>query len=397
MLQKDNIVLMHKNIPVANFSINTYTGRITSKVNIINYEHLPIPVQCNLSNDFTSVDAMQNWVAYRSIPASRSNFNNYLEKCGVITPSAAAYKSLGLNLSDQYWYKPDNLDIDWHDVNLFENGFLREDFHSHANLNGSFISPDSNSNGELPKFWCIENEKRILYKQGSGPLLQQPYNEIFASHLLEKLQINHVNYKLDIVNEKPYSICETFINTKTEYIPALDILMMEKYSNNHNAYQHFFKCMEALEIDILERDINNILVFDSIINNIDRHYGNFGFIRDADTLEFKGLAPIFDNGNSLWYNVADSEMITRNQPAKPFKGTHEKQLKLIKNSNLLFSLIEEDFIRETAYNVFGAIAQTRRITTERIENIIRNVNYSIGILNKFQQQNQYNMMSKRCR
>jgi len=49
---------------------------------------------------------------------------------------------------------------------------------------------------------------------------------------------------------------------------------------------------------------------DRIINNIDRHYGNFGFIRNADTLEFQGFEPIFDNGNSLWYNVSDFEMIT---------------------------------------------------------------------------------------
>ena len=386
VLEDNSIVLMHKNIPVAHFNIDSYTGRIISKISILNHEHLPIPVQCNSGNDFTAVDAMQNWVAFRSIPASRSHFTNYLEKLGVVTPSAAAYKSLGLNLSDQYWYRPLHMDIDWRDINLFENSFLRETFQSHASNDGSFISPDSNSNGELPKFWCIEHGKRLLYKQGSGPLYQQPYNEVFASTLLDKLQISHVSYQLNSIGDKPYSVCETFVDDHTEYIPASDILMMKKHSNNDNAYQHFFKCIEALKIDVPQQAINNILIFDCLINNIDRHYGNFGFIRDADTLEFKGLAPVFDNGNSLWYNVSDCEIITRNQPAKPFRNTQEQQLKLIKSSALLLSMLDDNFVKKAAYDIFAPAVKTGRISIKRVESIIRNVNYNVLVLHKFQEQ-----------
>jgi hypothetical protein len=36
----------------------------------------------------------------------------------------------------------------------------------------------------------------------------------------------------------------------------------------------------------------------------DRHYTNFGFVRNAETLEWIGTAPLFDCGASMWYNSA---------------------------------------------------------------------------------------------
>lgn len=40
-------------------------------------------------------------------------------------------------------------------------------------------------------------------------------------------------------------------------------------------------------------------LIDHVMMNTDRHLGNYGLIRDADTLEWLGPAPIYDNGTSL--------------------------------------------------------------------------------------------------
>ena len=42
-----------------------------------------------------------------------------------------------------------------------------------------------------------------------------------------------------------------------------------------------------------------MMVFDYIIANNDRHQGNVGYIRNPDTLEIIGLAPIFDNDQCM--------------------------------------------------------------------------------------------------
>ena len=42
-----------------------------------------------------------------------------------------------------------------------------------------------------------------------------------------------------------------------------------------------------------------MLLFDAICINPDRHFGNFGLLRNNKTGEFTDFAPIFDNGESL--------------------------------------------------------------------------------------------------
>jgi hypothetical protein len=64
---------------------------------------------------------------------------------------------------------------------------------------------------------------------------------------------------------------------------------------------------------------------DYLIVNRDRHYNNFGFIRDAESLEWHGLAPIFDSGTSLW---SDTGYVGSETQAKPFAGSHDEQIKL---------------------------------------------------------------------
>ena len=43
-----------------------------------------------------------------------------------------------------------------------------------------------------------------------------------------------------------------------------------------------------------------MIVFDAVICNEDRHFGNFGILRDNRTGEILKPAPIFDNGLSLF-------------------------------------------------------------------------------------------------
>ena len=42
-----------------------------------------------------------------------------------------------------------------------------------------------------------------------------------------------------------------------------------------------------------------MFVFDALIYNVDRHFGNFGYLIDNDANEIVDVAPIFDNGNGF--------------------------------------------------------------------------------------------------
>ena len=73
-----------------------------------------------------------------------------------------------------------------------------------------------------------------------------------------------------------------------------------------------------------------MLVLDFLIVNTDRHFNNFGVVRNADTLAWIGPAPIFDSGTSMWHNQLTSRIWPRKVvESKPFRKTHQEQLQLV--------------------------------------------------------------------
>ena len=71
-----------------------------------------------------------------------------------------------------------------------------------------------------------------------------------------------------------------------------------------------------------------MLTLDYIIANEDRHWNNLGVLRNAETLEWIGLAPVFDSGTSLWHNTS---RVGSAMKCKPFCGKHEEQIKLVED------------------------------------------------------------------
>ena len=63
--------------------------------------------------------------------------------------------------------------------------------------------------------------------------------------------------------------------------------------------------------------LNDMIVFDAVILNTDRHYGNFGFLEDSRTNQIVAPAPLFDHGNSL-LNFASGDALTNEKRIKKY-------------------------------------------------------------------------------
>ena len=50
-----------------------------------------------------------------------------------------------------------------------------------------------------------------------------------------------------------------------------------------------------------------MILCDVVLANSDRHWRNFGAIRNIETLELR-MAPIFDTGNCLWFSRSEREV-----------------------------------------------------------------------------------------
>ena len=52
--------------------------------------------------------------------------------------------------------------------------------------------------------------------------------------------------------------------------------------------------------EIGQKFYEDMMAFDFLIGNIDRHFGNFGFLIDNHTGNILGTAPFFDHGKSFF-------------------------------------------------------------------------------------------------
>lgn len=91
-------------------------------------------------------------VANRAIPASRMGLRDVLVTLNIATTAEILSKAYGLSLSDGYWIKPKNSELEWSKINFFANDFS-EDMgdilfgEAKDSNNISLLSPDNTSNG----------------------------------------------------------------------------------------------------------------------------------------------------------------------------------------------------------------------------------------------------------
>jgi len=353
--------LMHKNIPVVDMEIQSDTGHIMRLFNLQAPAHLPLGVN---TDDGMSRKAMDDWWTMRSIPKTRVGIREALEQLREYSTAVLLIKCCGLSLSDQYWICLKGSGLKWDNINFFHNGFSKDmgEILFGRELTEldcvNFMSPDNTTDGRLRKKWIVADGKRFLMKGGSGVYEQEPFNEVIACAVMRRLGIPHVDYTLTFDNGKPYSVCETFITSDTELIPALQVRNAFEKDSGNSDLTHLLRCCDALGIPDVSAAIDKMLVLDYIISNEDRHYCNFGFIRDAETLEWLGFAPIYDSGTSLWHNTL---FIGRDMKCKPFCQSHDEQIKLVDD----LSWFNADVLKGLDDEVAEILSQSEAVGPER--------------------------------
>lgn len=333
------------------------------------------------NNEINKVE-FNKWWKNRQIPASRNGLKEVLHNSNIYDNDnfdLLDSKAYCLSLSDQYWVKNIDEDIKWEKINFFDNEFS-EDIGKilfnggKSSLKLNLNTPDMTSNGNYEKRWKIIDGDRYLLKAGSKIYNQEPFNELIATKLYERLlnKNEYVEYSVVYDGERVISKCKNFITKDTELVPAWKINDFFEFENDENKYTHYLRCLNTLGIKNAETLINKMIVCDFIIANKDRHFNNFGVIRDVNTLEFIGVAPIFDNGCSLWYDENDI-YVGEFFLTKPFDEYEKTQISLVKNLDWFDVSKLENFTDE----VKDILLTNKLISEERIEKIINQINLRI--------------------
>lgn len=378
--------LCHKNTKVFDFEIDIETSSIVEIKNIYSKEHIPIGVDVS----YESIKkAFHNWWINRSIPSSRQNLKEALITLGVTTPMELMIKSFGLSLTDCYWAKPQNLNVSWEKINYFDNPFSeyvgKALFNSATNLKineHDFFTPDSTSTGWLKKKWVIDTDgKRCLHKGGSGLFQQEPFNETLATIISKNLNFDYVPYRIIENKENYFSSCPNFLKPNEEFIPAGYLLKIKQKDNSISYYEHFLNCCEIFDLprEKIQVPLAQMILLDYIVSNTDRYFGNFGLIRDTETLKIKKLSPIYDTGTSMFINVSLHDLNNpyflrpENIEAKGFKTKQSLQVKTAKVKDFCknIDLSKLNDIENSFYNLLKQNKKMEETYREKLCSILQ--------------------------
>lgn len=260
------------------------------------YAHLmPLDLEC-------TGEGVIKWLERRVIPKNRAFVDEILKTLGLSHNDTKGIIDVckGLSLNDSYWIVPEDFYGSFAQYNLYENRFsemlaLVAYTGAGQSKQAFTTSPELTTNGMLPKAWrFIEGEGIYLYKGGSSGASnagREPYCEYYASQIAETMQLNAVHYDLENWKSITASKCELFTNVDVSYVPIGRIIRT-------GGIQKCLDYYDELGPEFGEQ-LRSMLVFDALIYNEDRHFGNFGVLRDNHTGKIVAPAPVFDNGLSL--------------------------------------------------------------------------------------------------
>ena len=299
--------LMHFDTPLVEFSAEGKAEPDIKIIKVYNENKNLIPL------DLAEVSAVgiESWVKHRSIPKNRAYVDNLLSAMGlsINRPFDLMRISKGLSLNDSYWLKEAGSTDTFDGINLYDNRFSRVlgqiafTGYGSSNITGLTSSPEFTTNGMLPKCWRRIDGKIVLYKggtTGASNTGNEPYSEFYAYQIGKILGINVVPYSISKWKDTLCSTCELFTSKDISFVPVGRVVrsggmkaVREYYSNLGNEF---------------EKALDDMIIFDALIFNTDRHYGNFGFLVDSHTNEIIAPAPLFDHGNSL-FNFAAGDAL----------------------------------------------------------------------------------------
>lgn len=360
--------LMNRDRELFDFEYDDNIHLIVNIMNVYkeNFAYIPLGI---IENNTVDKGLINKWWFNRLVPISRNSNNIDILKS----------KSYALSLSDQYWVREKGSNTKWNDINFFDNDFS-EDIGKALFMGKEVITslntPDITSNGNYAKRWKIINGDRYLIKEGSKILNQEPFNEVIATALYKRIlnYDEYVEYGLYKSDSLTASYCKGFITKDTELIPAWIVNETTLIKEGENKYSHYIKCLDNLGIKNGKLATDKMIVCDFILANKDRHYNNFGVIRDVNTLYYLGVAPIYDNGCSLWYDEND-KYIGEFFLTKPFNEYEDIQLSY---ANL--DWLDIDKLNGFTDEVRDILFQNELISRERIDKIIKEIDKRIEII-----------------
>ncbi|WP_281887693.1 hypothetical protein [Paenibacillus sp. YYML68] len=218
------------------------------------------------------------------------------------------------SLSDCYWIRMKDEDIKFEDKSpYYSNFWTGETPYNNQSIPTLYVS------GFLPKYW---KDKDTLIKS-------KDVKEIYCYELASAL-------KIPCAEVKPFEgriAVTNFTNPDVMFEAANSSGRIDPYDFTDEDVVREFGHFGF-----------NMLFFDALVANGDRHAGNFGFLRDANTGKYLGPAPLFDHDHAFESNNTNDVLIRSVRRLQ-----EESDYFKAKGESLLDSLEESESLQITDY------------------------------------------------
>lgn len=306
-----------------------------------------IPKDLVLGSSIEANTELAKWFEHRKIPIERK----YVEKViNIISdphdPLRYIKLGRGLSLNDAYWVSAVNDPTTWEDCNLYANKFneliaelvfaeknaykaqnllkrladyvkniLDGNNKNELKIRSHISSPEFTTNGNMRKCWVCKPDGIYLRKAEDNDMTfpdgRSPVSmEFYAYQVAEAMGIPFVPYTLsnymhgdgtrEVVCE-----CPLFTSENVGFISALNYFK----DTDQQIYKGMVDPTErkdpGFHLAIAEKFgkefYEDMMIYDTIILNFDRHFSNFGYLIDNNSGEYLTPAPLFDNGSSKYW------------------------------------------------------------------------------------------------
>ena len=331
---------------------------------ILDFAHLPHALRYL---DVNYDDVMHGWTEVRTMSIGRTNGKKILEALGIRqrNPYAIAKACHFASLSDCYWLKEEDEEVTWRDVSFFPADFNKDmvhislfggdvlSFHS----TGQLKTPEPVTLGQAAKSWVWNAEGIQLYKVGR--------RELAASGILDILGIDHVAYEAASDKELLQYTTPDRLNAileeeemvvKCRCITSEDISIItwedyQIYCDRSNLDPYSVLMTEN------RKAYAQMQVADFVLNNSDRHEGNWGFYVDNNSGDILKLHPLLDHDHAF----SASEVL--------YSQTSEKKMTLLEAASASLEDAEIDL-----QDLYENLDQVQYLTSEEKLGVEKRIN-----------------------
>lgn len=234
------------------------------------------------------------WLETRAIDSHRTN-SRILKKALRLKEKddlSTVIHVNGATITDNYWIKPLESSLCYADIRFSDDYFSKlalrgayDDFDSAAKRMNT-RTPELTNIGSYEKCWKLIKGKWWLIKTANH---NEQFSEMFIYKFGEALGMKMAVY------ERGRNVIKSLDFTDSA---SVNFEPASAFMGDNEDYEDVIAKLEEICPQAIP-DYIRMIFLDTIVVNPDRHTSNFGLLRDTETGELLGLAPLFDHNLAL--------------------------------------------------------------------------------------------------